>query len=1218
MAIKKDTKDADLLAQSTASGIKNIQATSEGIEPLYDADGNVVQVAGLKEALKNIIKRKPVKDTKVKTETKPEGKVEEKPVVEEKPIVDEPLTATNAREANEEAIARKVKEAVDDPLTMTSPKDELYGTGQGPKSDLEIKTESEAEQLVIAAEKAEGTVESGKEAGFNFSTFNSEQDVYKYLEAVEFKSTEQTVKDADTSYRVQHQAKGPNEDAARLDNVTKDIKGENSGYPDDFYGVDGSRLYAPGPTFKGDLYGKANLESYNIITKVKDNPEAIVTIYRAVPNEANITTINYGDFVTLSRTYAELHAASGYGPKGDDKGKILSKKVKVKDIFHDGNDVNEFGFFGGANQPITVKTVRDFKTVVSEARTGLEAELGLKKDFYTQNKLFTDTQVVEIKRMLEASTLTVRDLATKIRAGANDTKTLFEFRQAAVKHAGIIHIFKTGRANVARSLNAFKIPNDYKGTINDFEEAMLNELGGSEASKTFANKLLEQNSPESFNKMIEDGKLQKAKNVFFELYINGLLSGPRTHLVNTIGNGLYQSIAIPELTIAAIYGKVETGVRKGFNKVTKSNYFNEKESVQFNEVYYRAASYLGSVNGALKAANESFARPNQVSGSKIELSGPSQDYISSRYLNLNPDKYFGKGIDMLGKGIRFPGSALIWGDEFFKTIAREAEKAEMIARKTNELVASGKTDKDEIAEIILDWMQQPSQIKTVEDAALYYSFQSQLGSFGQDIQKLQNSAVIRITLPFMKTPTNIFKAVGSRTPLSPVVQSIFDSTYKQKFINDNVFRSKEIGKITLGSMLVGYAANQFLDGKFTAAPPRDKSQRDFLYSIGWQPYSLVVRGKDTPEGEPNFDPYTGLPNGTHTYFNYGGMEPVAAFFAVTGAAVDLMNRSNSPMVRDSVAAATYVAITNYVEQLPFLQSIAKINRIVFNNIGGDQGPQFERVIAELTQMIIPFRSLFSGVEKITNPSKLDVGYEFSEELDMQPYMTDDDGNVLYNDNGSYKHNINYLHPKKESFINNGIKKLHNLYQIASNASGEIFPFEIGNIPVQRDYFGDEQEVGNGLGWGLRTYNFISPLRISAGQDLKPYEAELFRLGMPGQSYSKKISGVKFDDKAWDLYTKYSFQESIDPDTGMNFRQAIENLYYSPEYSENPENKTLDEYRISLINGIRKRYSELGMELLSMHKDENGDLPYLEVFQAIEFRNQLQDDGMLPRSNISNF
>jgi hypothetical protein len=161
------------------------------------------------------------------------------------------------------------------------------------------------------------------------------------------KFKKETVKKIDTSYRMQfHQAKGPMDDnPIRLDNLTKDINGEQAGYPNDFYTTKGKQIYAPGPKFKDDEFGIANNESYNIIKKAKDNPDMEVTIYRAVPNEDNITTINQGDFVTLSKKYAELHGASGYGSMGNDAGKILEMKVKVKDLYWDGNDVNEFGYF---------------------------------------------------------------------------------------------------------------------------------------------------------------------------------------------------------------------------------------------------------------------------------------------------------------------------------------------------------------------------------------------------------------------------------------------------------------------------------------------------------------------------------------------------------------------------------------------------------------------------------------------------------------------------------------------------------------------------------------------------------------------------------------------------------------------------------------------------------------------------------------------------------
>jgi len=150
----------------------------------------------------------------------------------------------------------------------------------------------------------------------------------------------------DTSYRIQHQPQGPeSENPVRLDDLTKSITGERAGYPKDFYSDKGQRIYAPGPRFENDEYGIANQESFQIINKVKNKPDEEITIYRAVPNNDKIKDINKGDFVTLSKKYAELHAASGYGEYGNDIGKILEKKVKVKDIYWDQNDVNEFGYF---------------------------------------------------------------------------------------------------------------------------------------------------------------------------------------------------------------------------------------------------------------------------------------------------------------------------------------------------------------------------------------------------------------------------------------------------------------------------------------------------------------------------------------------------------------------------------------------------------------------------------------------------------------------------------------------------------------------------------------------------------------------------------------------------------------------------------------------------------------------------------------------------------
>lgn len=154
------------------------------------------------------------------------------------------------------------------------------------------------------------------------------------------------VQKVDTSYRGSHQPTGPLDDyPVRLDDLTMSTKGEQAGYPNDFYSSQGQRIYAQGPRFEGDEFGIANQQSYEAIQAARGNPNAEVTIYRGVPDKDDITTINPGDFVTLSPKYAELHAYSGYGPSGEDAGKVISQRVKVKDVYFAGDDVNEFGYF---------------------------------------------------------------------------------------------------------------------------------------------------------------------------------------------------------------------------------------------------------------------------------------------------------------------------------------------------------------------------------------------------------------------------------------------------------------------------------------------------------------------------------------------------------------------------------------------------------------------------------------------------------------------------------------------------------------------------------------------------------------------------------------------------------------------------------------------------------------------------------------------------------
>jgi hypothetical protein len=84
-------------------------------------------------------------------------------------------------------------------------------------------------------------------------------------------------------------------------------------------------------------YPDADKESVSVLTRIKGKPDATVTIYRAVPEGAE--EINPGDWVTLSPSYAESHLMSNV-----EAGHVISMKIPARDLWFDGNSINEFGY----------------------------------------------------------------------------------------------------------------------------------------------------------------------------------------------------------------------------------------------------------------------------------------------------------------------------------------------------------------------------------------------------------------------------------------------------------------------------------------------------------------------------------------------------------------------------------------------------------------------------------------------------------------------------------------------------------------------------------------------------------------------------------------------------------------------------------------------------------------------------------------------------------
>ena len=129
--------------------------------------------------------------------------------------------------------------------------------------------------------------------------------------------------------------KGSHKAPSNIDSPLYDL---SNYYPDDFYSKNGLRYYGD----SGNVNDVSDRESYSIMVSCRNQPNKMVKIYRAIPKDLSMEqqTINYGDWVTLSKNYAKHHGQVHL----DNKFKVLSKIVPAKELFTDGNSINEFGY----------------------------------------------------------------------------------------------------------------------------------------------------------------------------------------------------------------------------------------------------------------------------------------------------------------------------------------------------------------------------------------------------------------------------------------------------------------------------------------------------------------------------------------------------------------------------------------------------------------------------------------------------------------------------------------------------------------------------------------------------------------------------------------------------------------------------------------------------------------------------------------------------------
>jgi hypothetical protein len=456
---------------------------------------------------------------------------------------------------------------------------------------------------------------------------------------------------------------------------------------------------------------------------------------------------------------------------------------------------------------------------------------------------------------------------------------------------------------------------------------------------------------------------EKAYDVVIEGYINALLSGPQTHIVNISSNALFGAWNVGERYVASGIGWVRTlGGYTGSDRYTLA------------EANAYAFGNIEAFKDAMKISAASFVKDAPISGDITKLELGRTKALSSENFGIAADSPFAKGIDFLGTVNRLPGRFLIAEDEFFKTVAYRASLNESAMREAQSVyfraLENGRTQADaarESSQAFADFVNNPPQALMSEatDAANRLTFQAELPPLLKKADTIANFPMLKFEIPFFRTPANITIEMLRRTPLNPAAYQELTNAILNKGTRES---DLVLGRFALGSAAMGtfgsIAYGLDKPGFFiTGSPPSKKEDVQRDERLGIKPFSFV---QQQPDGSyrsisyARFDPMSGL-------------LALAADYARFSKEVEWTEDNLDNIYNASLAAV--IPIMKYMGEQPMLQGMADIASLFDQYKKDDDFDRLERSFEMLTrgavgatiQAVPGFGSLTATAERTLDP-----------------------------------------------------------------------------------------------------------------------------------------------------------------------------------------------------------------------------------------------------------
>lgn len=516
-------------------------------------------------------------------------------------------------------------------------------------------------------------------------------------------------------------------------------------------------------------------------------------------------------------------------------------------------------------------------------------------------------------------------------AGTLTAEMAMQFKQAMAVEGALLKSLKRRQVDVARSLGIFKMAREGSAERGAMMEQILNSAGGIESVHDLAKHYVALDGRAARRELSAKTLGGSLKDIWMSTWINGLLSSFPTHIKNVTGNLAFTAWQIPETYMAVGIGKMRNAFRGG------------EEAMQLAEANSRAFGFLQGLADGWVIAGRAFIKNEPTDAfTKIETARAGRDAFDIDFGDSATGLAVNKALRGWGTIVTAPGRALMAEDEFFKAVGYRMELNGLASRAKYEryqaLMKDGQMSSEEaMAEanaLHNSILQSPP--KDVEDAARSaartVTFTRELEEGFQFLEKSRNlpggvGLLMRLLMPFVKTPTNIALEGLARTPLF-ATSPRFWSAYKAGGIE----RDKAISRATLGTMAGTTAAYFTFQGNLTGAGPFRLDDKQALEGTGWQPFSFVFdNDKLSPELLEKYKSITQVTVGPNkTYVSYAGMEPLSTLLAMgatTGEYAMAAPDGDYAAIVEKAMLGMGVSMYEYIGEQPMMQGLSDVVKI---------------------------------------------------------------------------------------------------------------------------------------------------------------------------------------------------------------------------------------------------------------------------------------------------